>query len=184
MQAGEEGAIEAPAFAHREAAGVHHGRLSARDEQRHVGAVAADHGDREADPAVGACAETPPDAGRVEDDELAAGLEQTLDRATGGIALAAAGTPDDHDVLLQRADRDRRARVGRFRFVGGPRAARRLPRALGERHALPLFAASMAHGRTATDLSPVEGVEAPMDGIPTEDRCRWFRGATARRSRR
>ena len=73
---------------------------------RHVGMAAAEHDDRIAGVrAVGAGAQSPPHAERIDDRDPRAGLEQPLDKALCRIGLARTGGADNRDPVVERRRR-------------------------------------------------------------------------------
>jgi hypothetical protein len=69
---------------------------------RDVGVAAAEHDDGiTGRAAVGACAQSPPDAKRIDDRYARAAVEQSLDESLCGIGLARPGGADNRDAVVE-----------------------------------------------------------------------------------
>ena len=90
---------------------------------RHVGMAAAKHDDRITGcAAVGARAQSPPHAERIDDRHPRAAVEQPFDKSLGRVGLARAGGADDRDPVIKR--------------LKGKRARQRIPAGSGRRLAI------------------------------------------------
>ena len=75
---------------------------------RHIGVSAAKDDDRIAGcGAVGAGAQSPPHAERIDDRDARAAIEQSLDESLGGVGFAGARGADDGDPPIEGAERQR-----------------------------------------------------------------------------